>query len=764
MKFTSILSLTVALCVAAVHAAPNPVPVAAAAIPSNAVVINGAPNDKAKKKPTTTTPAKPKKSKTPSKKEKSKSTKKVTKKVTKKATKTTKEASTTTKKASTTTKKPTTTPVKKPSTTTTPVKPTPVVPKVDPCSTLASQGKSSDSILTWEAVRGCYQAQAYDPAHAAKILTSVENLVGNVYVFLDQAKAPSKAPFRTPQVDIMAELKKFRTRKFKSDYEFNMALTYMTFSVNDGHFAYRNDCYKTATFTQPISLYAPVVDGVQNIRVFYADEAQKGVPKGGLTDCVVSTIDGVPALKAVQDFTDRTSAISKDPGVRLNDALASTSWYNEWMVSPGGFSKRWEVPAKATMEYTIQCGAAAPQKLTVPWIVQPSDAFLPHTFKDTKTYWNVQCLAPLSPYDNSRKNNDVDPRRSNDAPGHRTNGLIEAPGTKIFRERGSIRLPSGGRNGRNGAPAIISKAKEVLLTATTAFYQINKSNTCVAVIASEEAAYFKFDPSDYLEFIAGLEKLRDGGCKKLILDMTNNGGGSVDFAYFINLLFFPKAKPYFVEDLRSNNLAQAAAKIAIKQSRVQSVFDARGYVSMATNKVYTDHSMFTKGVNYKRGGTTSTYTQKNYFEYGWSFLPLAANRTLPWAAKDMAIVTNGFCGSACTMIATRFNIEHKVRTYAIGGIQKTPLSYFTFPGGFVMDNDAIFKDVQTLGYKGTNNPTKLPVQGWTRVAVGEIYATEKSTIPLEYDTQYFAANVHLDQDPISARNPDNVWIKIAADF
>lgn len=27
--------------------------------------------------------------------------------------------------------------------------------------------------------------------------------------------------------------------------------------------------------------------------------------------------------------------------------------------------------------------------------------------------------------------------------------------------------------------------------------------------------------------------------KKLILDMTNNGGGSVDFAYFTNLILFP---------------------------------------------------------------------------------------------------------------------------------------------------------------------------------------------------------------------------------
>lgn len=522
------------------------------------------------------------------------------------------------------------------------------------------------------------------------------------------------------------------------------------------------DCYHTATFSQPISLYAPVVNGVQNVRVFYADESQKGVAKD-LLDCIVTTIDGKPALQTIQEFTDRTSAISKDPGVRLNDALASTSWYNDWLVSPGGFSKRWEVPTKSSMDYTIQCATGAAKKITVPWIVKPSSNFEFHTFKDTATYWNVQCLAPLTPDSNSVSGNSLGRNYTeNNAVGHRTN---EAPGTRMFRERGFISMPKGGKNGRNGAPQTITKATEVFTMATTAFYKLKTNpNTCVAVIASEEAAYFKFDPSDYLQFVEGLTKLRDGGCKKLILDMTNNGGGSVDYAYFINMVFFPKAKPYFVEDLRSNAYVQGAAKVAIKQPTARSVFDARGYVSLATNKVYKDASMFTKGITIKRAGSSQIYSQKNYFEYGWPFLPLAKNNTLPWKATDMAIVTNGFCGSACTMIATRFNAVHKVKTYAVGGIAKTPLSYFTFPGGFVMDNDSLFSDIKQLGYKGKNGPSKLPVKSTANVAVGEIYATENSTVPIEYDTKLFAANVHLDQDLASARHPDTIWVKIAADF
>ncbi|KAF9940140.1 hypothetical protein BGZ65_008065 [Modicella reniformis] len=718
MKITSILSLAVALCVVSVNAAPVVDSKITVLKPTLATTI-------AKAKPTATKP-----------KSETKAKSKATKTTTVAASKPTSTPTTTGTKAATT--------VKPPKTTTPAATPTqPAKPK-DPCSELAAQGKNIDSILQFNTVRDCYRAQSFKKDIADKTLTSVENLLGNFYIFLDQAKEATSAPFKTPKVDLMAGLKKIRETKWKDDYDFNMALTYLTFSANDGHMAYRT------TFGQPISLYAPVVNGVQNIRVFYADDTQKGVPKDSIIDCVVNTIDGVPALKAVQDFTDRTSAISKDPGVRLNDALASISWYNDWLIAPGGFSKRWE------------CSSGAPRKLTVPWIVKPSENFLFNTFRDTATYWNVQCLAPLSPYDNSRQKNDSGRRyKENNEVGFRTN---EAPGTTLFRERGFIQMPNGGKNGRNDAPQTISKATEVLITATTAFYKINKSDACVAVIASEEAANPRFDPSDYLQFIQGLEKLRDGGCKKLILDMTNNGGGAIDFAYFINLLLFPTAKPYFVEDLRSNAYIQGAAKAAIKQPSAVTVFDARGYVSLATNKVFKDDSMFTKGVSIKRGGTAQTYSQKNYFEYSWSFMPQAKNNTLPWKASDIAIVTNGFCGSACTMIATRFNIVHKVKTYAIGGIYKTPLSYFTFPGGFVMDNESIVADVKKLNYNAKNGPSKLVVRSSAKIAVGEIYATENSTIPLEYDTKYFTANVHLDQDLVSARNPDSIWLKIAADF
>ncbi|KAF9313403.1 hypothetical protein BG003_005235 [Podila horticola] len=691
-------------------------------------------------------------------------------------------------------------PKPKPTKTTSKPKPKPTKPSKanDPCAIIAKQAKNPGASLSYSAVKDCFEAHKFRKDIADKVLTSVENVLGNFYAFVDQARDPylnngrdspkpgSSSVFKTPPVDLMKELAKMRTTKYKNDYEFQMALTLLTLSVNDGHLAYRASCYDTVSFGQPLVLYAPVVNNKQTVRVFYADTSKEAklpsnTPKD-LIDCAVTAIDGVPALEAIQTFTDKHSALSKDPGVRLNDALGSVSWNENWGIYPGGFARRWALPAKPTMDYTLHCGASKkPVTITVPWRITPSDAFEYGIFDDTKSYWEVQCIANANMH--SGLNNKA--QRNNKGA---VNGVAAlggdkekvAPATQFFRQRGKIEIAAPPRrsNGKNApandSPEVITRAKQVFSTGTTAYYQLTGSNKdkCVAVISNEDAGDFRFQDEDYVNFFKGFQLLRDRGCKKLILDMTNNGGGSVDFAYFVNKVFFPKEDAFFVQDLPASTMVQEVAKIASAKKYKGddgSMFDARRYVSLATKQSFKDATMFTKGTTAQRGGKTVSLSQRNYFEHSWPFVPLKGKNALTWKPEDMAIVTNGYCGSACTMIATRFSVVHGVKTYAIGGIQHRALSYFTFPGGFVLNNAAIVGDLDALKFRprgkdAARRPVDLPVMADTRLTVGEIYAFANSTVPLEYDAQYFAATVHLDQDPVSARHPDQTWLKIAKDF
>ncbi|KAG0377534.1 hypothetical protein BGX24_005946 [Mortierella sp. AD032] len=663
--------------------------------------------------------------------------------------------------------------------------PKPSKPSNDPCAELAKQGTFTNPQLTYDVVKRCFTNHKYKPDVAAKVLSALENTLGNFFVFIDQAKVgPTKvanSPLDTKPVDALKELDAIRKKKWANDYEFQLAVSRFAASFNDGHVSYRNFCYMTAKFMQPLSLYAPVVNGKQDVRVFYVDTTigKKGLPSNptSLVDCVVQTIDGQPALKAIQDFTDRVSAISKDPGVRLNDALASTSWYEEWSSSPGGFANRYELPPSASVKYTIQCAKGPVQTLNVPWVIRPSDFFEYSTFTNTKSYWEVQCENSSADYNGRSNSRSSSPIPSTAAArtlaaGGKKGASETAPAITTFRERGKITQPKPGQSNGRGepkTPAVISQAKLVATSRTSAFYRLTGSkvkDACVVVIATEDTEEHEYDSDEYINFAKGLQKLQSQGCTKLILDMTNNGGGLIDFAYYINRLLFPKADPYFVQDIRTNKMVQDASRQAIKHHSARSMLDATQYTSAATNKRFKDSSMFTKDVRQKRGGATVTFSQRSYFSYNWPFLPLKKGQELKFKAENMAIITYGFCASACSMIATRFAITQNVKTYAIGGIAKRPLSYFSFPGGFVTEIASVVSDLSLIKYKAPSKtaPSLLPIMGSANLPMGELYAFANSTVPLEYDSQFFAATVHLDQDPVSARHPDNVWVKIAGDF
>lgn len=140
-------------------------------------------------------------------------------------------------------------------------KPKPTKPSKanDPCAIIAKQAKNPGASLSYSAVKDCFEAHKFRKDIADKVLTSVENVLGNFYAFVDQARDPylnngrdspkpgSSSVFKTPPVDLMKELAKMRTTKYKNDYEFQMALTLLTLSVNDGHLAYRGKRYILAT-------------------------------------------------------------------------------------------------------------------------------------------------------------------------------------------------------------------------------------------------------------------------------------------------------------------------------------------------------------------------------------------------------------------------------------------------------------------------------------------------------------------------------------
>ncbi|KAF9418505.1 hypothetical protein BGZ76_004373 [Entomortierella beljakovae] len=617
-------------------------------------------------------------------------------------------------------------------------------PVTDPCSDLAAQAQNSNSTLKYETVRDCFNGFEFNQDIADKTVDALYTMIDKFYIFKDLAKAPTKAPFKTARVDLLASLNKIKAKKWKRDYDFKNAIYVLFNSVNDGHLKFADMCYATVQFIQPIQLYAPVENGRQTARVFQVSPEASELSH--TVDCTVTHIDGAPALKVIQDYADFTGdGLSKDPGVRLNHALASVSWDGKWKVDSGGFAKRHPIPKKSTVEYTIKCSKAASKKFTVPWTAipfteSPIVSFPFNGFNDTQSYWSNICLVKGASVQQHKR------ELKDDILGQKP--ILSVRGVSA-NPRTTVAVP----------PLQFKHAKEVYTSSLATFYTLNESNACVVVIAHEDATY----PDDYNALIDGLVKLRDTGCKKLIFHLATNTGGSIDFAYFINLVIFPDSNPYLPNDIRAGPYIRGLGKLATSisspdgegrryNSSENLIFDARRFNSSLTGLAYKDDTMFTNYTLYKRGGTTDAYSERFYFDHNWSMLPLPKEKTLPWKASDMAIFSNGVC------------VHQKVKTFAIGGIHKRPLSYMTYPGGYTNANHYLVQMVQQYGYNATGGPTNMPIQAIAYFPMAEFYLNNASTTPLEFDSQHFAAQVHLDYSTETARQPDAIWVKIAAEL
>jgi hypothetical protein len=161
--------------------------------------------------------------------------------------------------------------------------------------------------------------------------------------------------------------------------------------LKDPHTLFFPICYTRFTFTQKISLYSTVSDGIQKIKVF------KDNIESGNDDCEVERIDGVTAIDAITEFARDKVFVSKDLGVRLNMALASLALQEDgtYLVQPRSsqFTLQIVLPEKETTTYDLKCGTNT-KTITRNWeavINNPDDL---DSFTDAGSYWQNFCANP----------------------------------------------------------------------------------------------------------------------------------------------------------------------------------------------------------------------------------------------------------------------------------------------------------------------------------------------------------------------------------
>ncbi|CAG8457999.1 363_t:CDS:2 [Acaulospora morrowiae] len=559
-------------------------------------------------------------------------------------------------------------------------------------------------------VKNCYETFPYNYTRASEIIHIFRGLYENFYVFLDQAKEQPNPGFDFRSVDLLKEFDLLFKKDYHTDFEFMSAVLDLLNELKDAHVSFNPLCYNTFVFRQGIYLSSIIKpDGTQAIQVL------NNTLNLTINSCEVTHINGRSAFDVIFEYAKTKIASSRDLGVRFNNALASLS---ATRFKPGEFFYRFTLPETEIISYDIVC----PEKklhLDNPWKISIINNSFFEQFDDANSYFNNFCANPGKKVSTGNSIN-------------RHEEFDDHPTVKSLLNVGSI----------------------------ASFFQVDDIGVVtVSSFSDDNHTTSRTFPEIYNGLIDGFNLLAQANVKKLVLDFTNNPGGTIEFSTFLNtLLLYKKDINTFPGDYRVSEIA----KLAIDKSTSENIvtdFDARIKSNIA-GYFFNTSEEFLGNNNYERGGSKVRFTNK--FFNGISNYTLASinNITkLPWEPYDMVILTNGNCGSSCALTTVFLSEIGQVSTVSVGGFYGKPLSFASFVGGQVIPSDTLVTELISLGLNSTTDPSlynvKLLQLYGAQFPLKEVYSLVKPDEVLEF--QFRPAQHRLYYDEENSKNITKLW-------
>jgi hypothetical protein len=187
---------------------------------------------------------------------------------------------------------------------------------------------------------------------------------------------------------------------------------------------------------------------------------------------------------------------------------------------------------------------------------------------------------------------------------------------------------------------------------------------------------YTFSPKDRAQFIKTIEEamcsFAQSGVTKLILDLSQNGGGSICLGYALERFLFPELSPVTgAYDIKASDLfldfADAGASLLCTEGgtindtlqfcgtnpELVGYFTPCAWFDWFSKEEYFDESWIVPGNDAKRGGVTAQYssfvTQGCADAYNF-WIP---GQTTGWTLQpqNVILVSDGLCGSTCAVFS-----------------------------------------------------------------------------------------------------------------
>ncbi|KAK8079543.1 hypothetical protein PG997_007361 [Apiospora hydei] len=512
----------------------------------------------------------------------------------------------------------------------------------DACTTLSQviqshAVKGKDLLVEGQLVHDCLTALPFKSQLTGQFLTELRKYV-QFQSTLEALKAPPKS-YLSPAIDILGGLDTIAKTTYQSQYDFDMALTSLFNSANDGHLDFQLCSIRPTLlfFRDPsYQMVSVSVDGLAAPALYLWNDASLITSKT-VKVSPVTTINGKKATDYLNDVASRIT--SQDPDARWNQLFPSYAA----LASSGS-------PAYAYGKFTTSVvwpgtnstvvGFANGTTLAIDTVtIMPAAIISGGNFpQNAEDLFENICVPSSATTANNQKKRSLPSWKFPDNYDDET-------------QEKQTQLPTSGPhyNQMNG-------------------YYLD-AQTAVMFIPSFNGEGQPDDQDGKFADVATklVSDAVKSGRKRIIIDVSGNGGGNINRGFDLFRLFFPNGFPYSATKFRRTDATNAIDTIFASLTQQEASNDPWGW----KGQVRPDQKT--------RVSSLDDFLGSGALELGVPVSSLFANFDFAaFSSKDSPVrgfgavpLSDGMCASTCTTFVNLMTNVGGVRTVAFGGRPST---------------------------------------------------------------------------------------------
>ncbi|KAJ7663966.1 hypothetical protein DFH06DRAFT_1189067 [Mycena polygramma] len=571
---------------------------------------------------------------------------------------------------------------------------------------------------------------------------------------------------------------------FKTDWDFNMAITDAFNKETDGHTLYAAACTEAFSYNLPFSIATLATTPFDKTAVptFLVNFEFPNQGRTGMEDYFESIgvhvrpldgsrvlmIDGVDASTYLVQLATESSIFKGLVGsyetvnpryMRLMARYSADTVAGLYTLEVGRFGQRAFYPGADSVTVTLQT-AQGIQNVTIPWA-----ATFIGSGNSTASFISETCIGETDLVARKRR---LDRGIEASPMNQRRKGVVAPDSQDPVRKAASSSSARVALTGNIVQPNLTSFGHFITLD----IYQLAE-HPKVGVVYFEQ-----FEPSDgtgstdYFNGISdtlfsGLNALKAAGVEKIIVDNSGNRGGFI-FAGAIALwsLWPQDLYPGFPAVFRDSDLIRRESDVAAASGLGESEYTFSfyrdlNYVLLQNNSQFMDPPV-TQTVN----GVKDAYSKQFLDDFGDNSTAVTNFTVPPFNGSDMVFVANSICASTCSIFSSYLFQKHGVRSAVFGGTPSSTVSQFDggVKGSEVTDYDSVIAELELAGLQDDPAaPQPFPISAdFTMNFRNAIPYIDKQDGILEYVFEADTKKYQFTHDQFN--QPQKIWEFVAGEF